>query len=54
MMFRPVSPGCGVAGPCGEPALTWVEYGDPAGMEDVTDRVFVRILEAGSSTSWGS
>jgi len=53
-MFRPGVPGCGVAGPCGEPALTCVEYGDPAGMEDVTDRVLVRILDARSSTSCGS
>lgn len=50
----PGVPGCGVPGPAGDPVLTCVEKGEPAGMEDATESVLVRILEAGRSTSWGS
>lgn len=45
------SGGCGVGGPCGEPALTCVENGDDAGIEDATDKVLVWTLEAGRRTS---
>jgi hypothetical protein len=47
-------PGCGVGGPGGDPALTCVEYGEDAVMEDVTDKVEVLTLEAGRRTSCGS
>ena len=41
----------GVAGPCGEPALTCVEKGEEAAMEEVTERVLVRTFEAGRRQS---
>lgn len=46
----PVS-GCGVAGPCGEPAFTCVEKGEDAEMDDVVERVEDRTIEAGSRQS---
>jgi len=41
----------GVAGPCGEPALTCVEKGEEAAMEEVVERVLVRTFEAGRRQS---
>lgn len=50
-----VSPGgCGVPGPGGEPAFTWVEKGDELGIEAVVERVEVCTLGAGRRQSRGS
>ena len=43
--------GCGVAGPCGEPAFTCVEKGEEAVTEEVVERVEVRTAEAGRRQS---
>ena len=47
--------GWGVGGPAGDPAFTWVEKGEDAGMdEDVTESELVCTLLAGRRTSCGS
>ena len=43
----------GVGGPAGEPALTAVEKGLDAGMEDVAESDEANSLEAGSRQSLG-
>jgi hypothetical protein len=49
-----VPAGWGVWGPAGLPALTWVEKGLDAGMEEVVERVLEWILEAGRRQSRAS